>query len=282
MSDKPSPTRQVIEDRIDYYKIWGLDPDKDYLVNATTGFAVWLDKEGDLDWETTEAYDAFIEKESATEMISGMLNRAAILRSYPVEHLTPIQRKNFHIMVGEGLARALDFQEESATQMLDKATEYGVARNQEIARLWYLTGAVVTAVVFAMFLLAAFLNKECGIKLFGEPKFLLALGSCVGSLGALLSVLLRAGKVPLDPSAGKLLHHLEGGGRILIGVLSALIVLAAAHIGIIFTIFAQKGCAGMFVIAFAAGFSEQLAHTIIKRVEMASAPKERTREPKSR
>jgi hypothetical protein len=275
MSDKSSSPKSVNEDRVDYYKIWGLDPEKDHLINATTDFAVWLDKEGDLDWETSEAYDTLIEDKSATTMISAMLNRAAILQAYPVEHLTPVQRKNFRIMVGEGLTRALDFQGDNATQMLDKAAEYGAARNQEIARFWYLSGAVVTATVFATVLLIAFFNSDFGIRTFGETKFFIGLGSCVGALGALFSVLLRAGKIPLDPSAGRTLHQFEGGGRILIGVLSASVIQVAAHIGIAFSIFAQKGNAGMFIIAFAAGFSEQLAHTIIKKVEITSSPKEK-------
>ena len=269
------------EDRVDYYKIWGLDPNQDHLINATTDFAVWLDKSGELDWETSEDYDALIEKQSATTMISGFLNRAATLQSYPVEHLTPIQRKNFRIMVGEGLARALDFQDGSASQMLDKAGEYGAARNQEIARYWYLSGAVVTAAAFTLVLVIAFVEMEFGTKLFGETQYYIGLGSCVGALGALLSVLLRAGKVPLDPSAGRLLHQLEGGGRIVVGVLSALIIQAAAHIGIVLSIFAQKGHAGMFIIAFAAGFSEQLAHTIIKRVEMTGTTNNKTASRKS-
>jgi hypothetical protein len=277
MGDMSSTPNTANQDRVDYYKIWGLDEDKDHLIMATTDYAVWLDKVGDLDWETTEAFDGVIEKKLASETISGFLNRAAILQSYPVEHLTPVQRKNFRIMVGEGLARAFDFQEESATQMLDKAAEYGAARNQEIARLWYLTGAVITAIVFVLVLLVAFLNEEYGVKLFGETKFFIGLGSCVGAVGALLSVLLRAGKVPLDPSAGPLLHHLEGGGRVLIGFLSAAVIQVAAHAGIAFTIFEQKGHVGIFIIAFAAGFSEQLAHTIIKKVEMTSAPKNKSR-----
>jgi len=256
--------------RIDYYKIWGLDADKDHLIMATTDYAVWLDKEGDLDWETTEGFDALIVEQSATEMISGFLNRAAILQSYPVEHLTSVQRKNFRIMVGEGLARAFDFEENSATQMLDKAAEYGAARNQEIARYWYLCGAVGAATVFLLLLVVALLKADYGIALTGEGKFYIGIGSCVGALGALLSVLLRAGKVPLDPSAGRLLHQLEGGGRIVVGVLSASVIQVAAHIGIVLSVIAQKGHAGMFIIAFAAGFSEQLAHTIIKRVEMTA------------
>ena len=256
--------------RIDYYKIWGLDADKDHLIMATTDYAVWLDKEGDLDWETTEDFDALIVEKSATEMISGFLNRAAILQSYPVEHLAPVQRKNFRIMVGEGLSRAFDFAETSATQMLDKAAEYGAARNQEIARYWYLCGAVGTASVFILLLFVALLKSDYCIALIGDGKYYVGLGSCVGALGALLSVLLRAGKVPLDPSAGRLLHQLEGGGRIVVGVLSASVIQVAAHIGIVLSVIAQKGHAGMFIIAFAAGFSEQLAHTIIKRVEMTA------------
>ena len=268
--DTPAP-KLPDRNRVDYYKIWGLDADRDHLIMATTDYAVWLDKEGDLDWETTEEFDSLIEKESAAEAISGFLNRAAILQSYPVEHLAPTQRKNFRIMVGEGLARAFDFEEASATQMLDKAAEYGVARNQEIARFWYLSGAVVMALVFWLVLILAFWQADRGISLIGESKFYIGLGSCVGALGALLSVLLRAGKVPLDPSAGRLLHQLEGGGRIVVGVLSAAIIQVAAHVGIALSILAQKGHAGMFIIAFAAGFSEQLAHTIIKRVEMTGA-----------
>ena len=259
-------------ERVDYYELWELDPKEDYLIFATEDFVVWLDKDGDLDWQTDEEYDDVLDEKGFSARISEFKNRAAILKSYPIEHFTPDQRKNFRIMVGEGLARALEMQPESAAQMLDKAAEYGAARNQEIAHGWYVSGAFATAALFFGALLFTLLGKESGILMLGETKYYLGTGSFVGALGALLSVLLRAGKVPLDPSAGPNLHYLEGGMRIVVGVLSAAIIQTTAHIGIAFTIIAQKGHAGMFVLAFAAGFSEQLAKTIIKRVEMTSTP----------
>jgi len=273
MPSQPTSPKSTNQDRVDYYGIWGLVPDKHHLISATTYYAVWLDELGELDWETTEEFDREIERKSALASISELLNRAAILQAYPVEHLSDIQRKNFRIMIGEGLARGFDFEQKSAIQMLDKAAEYGTARNQEIARLWYLSGAFFTTMFFMLVLLLAVWNLDNGVKLFGENVYYVGLGSCVGGFGALFSILLRAGKVPLDPSAGRLLHNLEGGGRIIIGFFSAAVIQVAAHIGIAFTIFSQKGRAGVFIIAFAAGFSEQLAHTIIKKVEMNSAPK---------
>lgn len=261
-------------ERLDYRKLWGLT-ENDYPIMVTTGYAVYLDKAEELEWETTQELDQELQKSVGVEVMNGILNQAAVLRTYPVEYLTPKQRKNFYTMVGEGLARVFDFDPKSAKQMFNKASEYAVARNQEVARLWYICAGGTSALLFCIMLLAGwFLRVQESVWL-GEQMFAISLGSCVGAVGALFSILTRISRIPLDPSAGPVLHWLEGVGRILVGVFGAGFALVAMKVGLLLTILRGEGFSGIFLIAFVAGFSERFVRTLIKRVEMnASAKKE--------
>jgi hypothetical protein len=266
-TDDKSPQGSIDNIPFDYRGFWHLT-DKQCPIMITKQYAVFLDAEGDLDWQTTEAFDNELTLRVAPKQLNSVLNQVAILRSYPVEHLTRIQRNNFRMMVGEGLARGFEFDPMSAMEMFQKAGEYATARNQEVARSWYLCATGLTTGLFAVILSFSWNYRVAAIEEYGRPAFCIGFAGCVGALGAFFSTLSRVGRTPLDPSAGWKLHWLEGFGRILIGVLGAAVSLLAVQAGFALTVLSDKGLAGLIVIGFVAGFSERLIHTIIKRVEL--------------
>jgi hypothetical protein len=127
--------------------------------------------------------------------------------------------------------------------------------------------------IFVVILAMGWVWREAASSEFGPGPFYVGLGSCVGAIGAFFSILTRVGRTPLDPSAGWQLHWLEGLGRILIGVVGAALAEVAMKLGLALTILSEKGFAGLFLVAFIAGFSERFVHTLIKRVEMDNEPK---------
>jgi hypothetical protein len=90
-----------------------------------------------------------------------------------------------------------------------------------------------------------------------------------GATGALLSILLRVGRAPLDPAAGSAVHHLEGAARVIVGVIGALIVLCAIRAEVVLP--QLRNPYGIALACLVAGASERLASGIIERVETALA-----------
>ena len=252
---------------VDYYELWGLSQGHDRLIRRSRNYAVWIDEHGDLAWQTDDELDREIEEKVDAADLKAVYDQAAMLRACSVQHLTDVQRNTVRVMVGEGLGRLFEFDAKGALQMLDKAAGYALARNQEVARMWYLCATGFAAAFFALLLGVGWLYRGSIPNLIGENAFYLSLGSCAGALGAFFSILTRVGTTPLDPSAGWRLHFLEGFGRILVGSLGALFAQIAIKLGLLLTML-DKGHAGLFFVAFIAGASERLVPSLIKKVEI--------------
>lgn len=259
--------------REDYFKMWELNESEVRLIMATHDFAVWLDKDEDIDWQTTPGLDQKIDAQFKDGEISAVLNQVAELQSYPVDYLPANTKRNFRIMIGEGLARAFDSDPKSAMQMLDKAAAFAVARNQELARFWYLGGAVSVIVPAGLAAMLLWISRNDVDLLIGKTASQLAFLSCAGAFGAYFSILSRVSRVELDPAAGKLLHVLEGVARIAIGIMGSVIVLLAMRVGLVLSMLNEKGTAALLLVAFVAGASERLVPTVIKQVETSAASK---------
>lgn len=260
---------------IDYYAMWAPLPIK-VLIMADKGYVVFLDENDELDWQTHEWLDGkFDETEELAKAYNEVLNRGAELNSLPVEHLSLEQRKNFRIMIGEGFARLFDLDPKCALEIMDIAGRYAEARNQEIARGWQLRATGLVAGIFSAVGFLGWLARDYLRTWLGQTAFILSIGACAGALGALFSILARIGTIPLDPSAGKSLHQLEGAARVVAGAVGALIAQLAVHLSLIFGVFKSSGNAALIFVALIAGASERLVPTIIKRSEEEASPKKK-------
>jgi hypothetical protein len=105
----------------------------------------------------------------------------------------------------------------------------------------------------------------------GDSGFWLLLAAVAGTLGALLSVIGRTGKLEFDCSAGRALHYLEGASRIWAGALSGVIAGAAVGTEMILAPLSRgdRSHAVMLLAALAAGTGERLATSIISTIGAA-------------
>jgi len=250
---------------VDYYELWKPLP-MERIIMADYDYVIFLDKHDHLDWQTMPSLDAKIDN-LKDNVCSKVFNRSAEISTIPVEHLTSAQRENFRIMIGEGIARLFALDGESGLQMLDTAGKYATARNQEIARGWQLKATSASAAVFFVLGCLAWLGRAWLRRKIGDLPFMLLIGACAGAVGALFSILTRLGTIPLDPSAGKSLHKLEGGARILTGAIGAVIAELAVYLSLVLGVLKNFGNPALLFIALIAGTSERLVPTIIKRTE---------------
>jgi hypothetical protein len=243
-----------------------------YLILSAEGFIVFLDKDLDVDWSTTTEWNSRI---GDAKELGETLIRAAAVECIPNDHQRANVRLNFKRMIGEGVARALDGDYESAKKSLDRARVYIDARNVEKARYWQLCTACTLGVIFALCGLTLWLLRDRAIRSLGDPAFFLVLASVAGSIGAVLSMIFRMGNSSPTSEAPKSLHILEAASRVLAGCFSGLLASGAVQIGLILPVVAGNGHlrSMMLVVAFVSGASERLAPSIIARVE--SRPAER-------
>ena len=261
--DPPDPTIPI-----DYLEFWerhaGIKPK--YVIHIDKGYIVWIDDEGEVDWQTTEALDAEIDASIPVELQNSVHNLAAYVITLPVEHLNADQRRNSRIMIGSGFARLFTMDAKCAMEMMQHAEAFVKARNAEIARGWQVVSVVVPALLAATTLLVLWYNRESGVKIVGPLGFSLCLGFCGGSIGAAFSVLSRSSVISLDPSAGMKLHFVEGFSRSLAGSIGAVIAQLAVKLSILLGLL-DKGTSALFFVALVAGVSERLVPALIKNVE---------------
>jgi len=238
----------------------------EYLVHAAEQYIVFIDKDLDVDWETSREYDAIGHKDRGRH--NAILNDAAFLESTPCDGLNRHVQLHFKRLVGEAIARSLDQDYTSAEKMLKAAREYISARSQETSRFWYLSSSSVMTLPFILAGSAFWVWRDVFSRLLGPGTFWLAMSMVAGSLGALLSVIGRSGKLHFDCSAGRRLHYLEGASRIWAGALSGLLVALAVRTELILAPLARGGkmIPAMMIAAFVAGAAERLATSIISTI----------------
>lgn len=176
-----------------------------HLVLETDDFIVFVDKDIDVDWETTDAYDA--KGHADITQFNAILNKAALLESTPCDHFPEKSRVQFKRLVGEAIARALEHDYGHAEEALGSARSYIRKRNTETSRLWYLTGSLVATCVFSSAGLALWLFRESASVIIGRTALYAVLAASAGSLGAMLSITMRIGKSQVDYAAGRQLHY---------------------------------------------------------------------------
>lgn len=92
------------------------------IYSSDEKFIVGLDAELDVDWETTDSFDA--SRGTNARRDSEIQNRVAVLEGYPLDDLGESVQVAFRRMVGEALARAFQNQHDSAEDILREADSY--------------------------------------------------------------------------------------------------------------------------------------------------------------
>jgi hypothetical protein len=251
---------------LDYDTWWpGIRPH--YLIYASPDFMVWLDKHHDLDWKTSPELDK--RNEDLKEDLGRIFNNIARLQAIPIDQLCESQKLAGRKLIGEGIARALKRDIVNAEAMLAEAHAFILARNEERARLWYLTAAGISAGVFGLLLIYLWCSRRSLSEPLGSRALITFLGASCGALGALLSILLRLGRIALDPAAGPALHYLEGAGRVIVGAMTAGVCAVAIKTGLFLPILNAPALEPAILLAcFLSGASERMLPRFVKQVEM--------------
>lgn len=250
---------------LDYNKDkWG-ELSLKYLVIDSEEYIVFIDTENHIDWITSDDYDKTKRDEKKHLDI---LHKIAVLECKPNEGLSEKVIIDFKRLLGEALSCSFCHSYETAENIILDAEKYIQNRGEELSRLWYLSTAGNFTLIVVIFGIIAWILKDCFIYFLGKTFFECSLSMVVGSLGALLSIIMRMGEEKLDIHAGKLIHKLEAKYRIIAGMLSALLVVFAISSEIIFPMFLKVENPNIFLllISFIAGMSERLAPSISSKL----------------
>ncbi len=250
--DPPSPT------------LWkDHDGNIGYLIKSTNFFIVYLDKEGDVDWETTDGHEKTLDAK-AVGLVS---NRVALVNALPLIYLSKDARLSLGRMLGEATARVLEHDGDAAHRMLDDAQAFALGRIRERARGWYLIGAALAAVAVGSLVLPmiTLVGRVLPVSQVTEEKLLS--GALAGTFGALVSMLLRSGSAPFNASAGKAVHYIDGVSRVLVGTFGGLLVPIAMLARVVAPDITNK--AVIALLGIAAGFSERWVPSLIERVQVS-------------
>jgi hypothetical protein len=244
------------------------------LIRSTSDYIVFLDADGDLDWETSIIYDESEEKNPQFDVAksNSILTDAALLEATPCEGIDAATCRNFRRIIGEALVCSLEFDYTGARKALISARDYIRARSEETSRKWYLSAAFMSAAPAAVFGAFVWVAREHVAVALGSTGLWMTLAFSAGAVGALFSVITRTGTLKFDSSAGKRLHTLEGASRIVAGAISGTLVALAVRSGVILASLARDERqlhVLMMLAALAAGAGERLAASIISKFDSA-------------
>jgi hypothetical protein len=243
------------------------DFDSIYLVRSAEHYVVWLDKDDDVDWMTTDEYDQRGAKNQQKH--NAISSDASVLECAPCHGLAGQIKRHYRRLVGE--ARVYNFEDdyETAQRMLNEAQTYIRARSEEISRRWYLSASAVMAAIMIVFGLVIWIWRQPIATALTDNFIWLCVAAVAGSCGALLSVIWRSGQLKFDCSAGQALHYLEGASRIWAGALSGVLVALAVKSEFILAPLTRGTDQSIVIVlaAFAAGAGERLATSIITTFE---------------
>jgi hypothetical protein len=267
MTDGPAKTSNYT----DYWHDKIKDYDSIHVIRTAEAYIVWLDKDREIKWLTTDQYDQRDDQRGAADRrkFHGIYADAAVLTSTPCHGLSEEAELHFKKLVGDALWYNFEHDYQTANRMLREARTYSRLRSEEISRSWYLSASAVMAAIMIALGLSIWIWRE-PIMLALTANFVwLCLAAVAGSCGALLSVIWRSGHLKFDSSAGRTLHYLEGISRIWAGALSGVLVALAMKSEFVLAPL-TRGENTMTVImlaAFAAGAGERLATSIISTFE---------------
>lgn len=245
---------------------WG-QLDLKHLILDTEEFIVFIDNDNDLDWITTEEYDA--KGHQSSEKHHETLNMVALLECKPIVQLSENDIVNFKRLLGEALARSLKHDYKKASIILVHAENFLVDRGKELSRKWYLNRAGLTSLIMSAIGVILWIFRAISVNVLGESAFLISLSMVSGAIGALLSIIFRMGNESIDCLAGKELHELESMYRIIAGMLSAFLASLLLRSEIFLPVFSKTNhvALSMIAIGFIAGMSERFAPSILAKLE---------------
>lgn len=251
---------------LDWPDNWG-DIDICHLIMENAGYIVFIDKQLDIDWKTTNKLDE--EQKEVVSKRNAILNKAADIESIPNDQQELSVRLNFKRMVGEGIARAFDTDWDNANIIIDKAEVYIRERNAELARYWQLSVAITIGSFSLVVGGIIWRFREFIVGAMGDSGLHIILAASMGACGAVLSMVFRMGRLSVSSESGKTLHYIEVVGRCLAGAISSILIALLIKAEFILPILnsSTSGLPIILATGILAGASERWAPSIVSKLE---------------
>lgn len=236
-----------------------------YLVQYSENqYIIFVDLEYDMDWQVERGFDI------SNPEIHKILMKINMLRHNTcVLQLSKVHRLHFNCLLGDALALAFDREFKKGEEVVEEAHAYLKNRECEITRTWLVRYTLSLFLGILILYLAYMIGSKANDI---QHKNVNILVFCMlwGSMGGIFSILQHAGNIQYTCSAGKGLIICEIISRLTISVFSAIIVMKAYDIGLIFANLAQSDGNDSVreLLCIAAGFSERLAPSLIEKLEV--------------
>lgn len=237
------------------------------VIRITSDYIVCIDKNNNIDWETTKAYDSAKPHDERIES-ERVLSYCLITEHKPTGGLSQHAILSFKTIIGEAIVNCLERNCDGATEILKLADEFRIDRVIEKSRQWHLTFTTLPSIILVV--IALLINaKNIPIWESTLPYINIGIWAVVG---ACLSIILRSGKLQHASYAGRWLHFVESACRLIGGFITGQIVFLGIKSGILFSSIINTDNSQYLVclLALLAGASERFAPSIITKIDNSS------------
>jgi hypothetical protein len=234
------------------------------LIECDKNYIVYIDDDLAVEWSLTEAYG------EPSETYGEVANQIGYLETVSVGLLRKCQIEPFSRLLGEAMARIIGGGNiAKASEILEKAKKYLQARSIENARMWYIFTACTCTTLLVIIAIVIWVCHSTVKHTIGNNPFDVLLGSLLGGVGALFSVLSRTKDIKVDAAAGWPIHCLESAARIGTGSIGAIVIALAIKGNILLGIIrsADHSLSALLAICIISGISERIVPSFIKQVE---------------
>jgi hypothetical protein len=240
------------------------------LIDKSGDHVVYLDEDLNIQWDQAKDLDKqtglVVNRITHLEGLMGFMQRSDTQSKGEEKRIIAIKS-----LFGEAYARSYNTHDrESAAQALDDAELQIALWNREVSGRWYFCSALGATALCVVLLLFAQAYRSGITGALGDTAWTVITIGLFGSIGAFTSVCLRHRQLALDANAGLSVHVMEACGRIVIGVVSAMLMILLAKGGLILEI-ATKSDHAMYVYAalgMLCGASERVLPNFVSRAEM--------------
>lgn len=253
-----------------------VDPDKaiyrkffniidDYLIEYSigkesgededTGYIVYIDPENDIDWKDTRTKKDWKPEENTSW--SQCISKLSNAHAEPTGHLSFETIRTFKMKLGAGYVLAMNRCFTEVDEVIEDSLKFLRHRNAENSRqLFLIYSTACIAVILGLWIWNRY------VKVVSEDW---ALTLLFGTLGSYFSIWTRYGKLVMTGLSTKTLHFLETLTRLIIGAISASVLILAVKCGIILPKMAETAPLWFFGLSgFAAGFSERIIPSLME------------------
>lgn len=259
---KKTKKKYIDPDRDEYQRFFNIIDD--YLIGYSiieeegknTGYIVYIDPENDIDWKDTRLKRDWTEDDNVKW--SQCLAKLSAVHAEPTGHLSFETIRAFKLKLGAGYVLAMNKCFNEVDKVIETSLIFIHQRNAEKSRqIFLVSSTIITSIIFFLWTV-----NHCCINHIAEEW---ALCFLFGTLGAYTSIWTRYGKLPMSGLSTKLLHYLETLARIIIGIISASVIVLAIKCGFLFSIIAENTNPWILGLsAFAAGFSERIVPSLME------------------